>query len=189
MAKLYVVKTGQTYWEQQQRLESTVGAPLTDQGARDVQDVARQLVGLNISAMYAAKGEPEHHSAKLLAKMLGLKVRTNSDLRELDYGLWQGLTVAEIKRRQPKVYRQWTENPASIRPPEGETLADAQKRLSRAMKQISRRHKGQDVLLVLRPVALAVLHCLLSDETIDAIWRYVNADFTWASYEIPLKTN
>ena len=41
----------------------------------------------------------------------------------MNHGLWQGMIIDEVKRKQPKVYKQWQEHPENVCPPEGEMLA------------------------------------------------------------------
>jgi len=186
MSKLFVVQTGQTIWEVQDRIESVPGAPLTEAGAETAERVAGELAacGLPIRAIYACDGESERQTATLVAQALGMKIRTEPELRELDYGLWQGLTRDELKRRQPKMYRQWAESPSSVRPPGGETLEEAQERLKAAIKSIFKRHKDYAAVLVLRPVAVGLLRCLLTHDPVEQIWSHVDNEFTWGSYEM-----
>ena len=185
MTQVYVIQTGQTTWQEQSRLEGAAGAPLTVQGAMDVQDAARELAGHAIKAAYACTAsEAERQTAELVAKALRVKVCDNGALHELDYGLWQGLTVDEIKRRQGKAYRRWTKEPASVRPPEGETLAEAQGRLGGALKDITKRHKDGSALLVLRPILVGLLKCLAGGEPLDGIWQNVDGAFRWGCYEV-----
>ncbi len=184
MARLYVIKTGQTTFEAESRIESTAGAPLSDQGVQDVRTAAEQLAAEKLGTIYAAAGETEHQTARLIGRQLGLKVRTVPNLREIDYGMWQGLTLKEIRRRQPKVYRQWSEAPTTICPPGGETLADAQQRIHKALEGIIRRRKNGPPLLVLRPVVLGMLRCIVEKRAPEAIWKQTDPGFTWCSYEM-----
>ncbi len=185
MPKVFVMQTGQTIWEAQDRIESVPGAPLTEVGASDVERAAAELAACDagIGIVYACDGESERETAELIARTLGTKVRTEGELRELDYGLWQGLTRDELKRRQPKMFRQWSESPVSVRPPGGETLEEARDRLRAAIKGILKRHKDDAVLLVLRPVAVGLLRCLVTNDPIEMIWNHVDYEFTWGSYE------
>ena len=186
MTCVYVIQTGRTTWEEQGRRESAAGAPLTEQGAMAVQDAAVELADLNIKAVYACTtGEAERQTAELVSKALGgVKVRNKKGLHELDYGLWQGLTVAEIKRRQPRAYRQWTRCPASCCPPEGEAPAAALERLRGELRGVVKRKKNGPALLVLRPVLAGLLKCLAADEPVADLWRHVDASFRWGCYEI-----
>ena len=185
MSKLFLVQTGQTIWEVQDRIESLPGAPLTEFGVSSVELAAGELAvcGLAICAVYAGDGESERQTAGLVAEALDTKIRTEPKLRELDYGLWQGLTRQELKRRQPKMYRQWVEAPSSVRPPGGEMLAEAFDRLKIVLKSILKRHKDDVAVLVLRPVAVGLLRCLLTGDPVEQIWSHVDNEFTWGSYE------
>lgn len=189
MTTVYVVQTGETTLEQDHRLDSAAGAPLTEQGQMQVMDAARELATHEIKTVYACTmGESERQTAALVAELLKAKVRKHSALHEIDYGLWQGLTTKEIRRRQPRVYRQWTKTPACVRPPEGETLAEAQQRLREALKQIVRRHKNGSVLLVLRPVLIGLLKCLAENDGLDDVWQHVDPSFRWKSYDVDLQS-
>ena len=182
MAKLYVIGTGETMLEAQSRVDSAAGAPLTDRGIRDVEALSRQLAREGIGAVYASSGEAERQTAKLLGKALGVKVRVDAELREIDYGLWQGLTHKEIRRRQPKVYKQWTEVPTTVCPPGGETLAEAEQRLRKALLNITKRHKNEAPLLVLRPIVLGLMRCILERRAPETLWDQAKAAFEWSSY-------
>jgi broad specificity phosphatase PhoE len=185
MAKAYVIQAGRTIWDEQARVESALGAPLSPAGVQEVQDAARQLLAIQagIEVIYASAGAAEQQSAECLAGVLGAKIRIRKDLCELDYGLWQGLTQEEMKRRQPRLFRQWMEAPASVRPPGGETIEEASSRLKKALKDVLKRHKNGQALLVLRPVALGLVRCLVRRQGVDQLWQNVQAACQWELLE------
>jgi len=187
MGKMFVIQTGRTTWDDQTRVESVPGAPLTALAEGAVREAARELLAEAISIVYACEGQAERQTAGLIAEALGVKIRIDNELRELDYGLWQGLTREEIKRRQPKLYRQWTESPASVRPPGGETLQEAHQRLRKAMKGILKRHRTGGALIVLRPLARALTRCLVGGNGIESIRQNAYEPCTWDVFEADLK--
>ncbi len=184
MTEFLAMQTGQTAWQQEDRLEPPSGAPLLDEAAEEIRRVARELSDRTLGAAYAAAGEAEQATAALAAKALGVKVRIRKGLGELDYGLWQGLTLEEIRRRQPKVYRKWTADPSSVRPPEGETVEDARSRLSRTVRDILRRHKKGRALLVLRPTMMGLLGCIAEGDPDEQLWAHVRSAEQWETYDI-----
>ncbi|MCE5325519.1 MAG: histidine phosphatase family protein [Planctomycetaceae bacterium] len=184
MATLYIIAAGKSLWQQEQRIESPAGSPLAEGAAEEVRRWAAELTGRGIEAVYTGPGEQEIATAEILAAVLDAKARVEEDLHEMDFGLWQGLLANEIKRRQAKVYKLWTESPSAVRPPEGETMAQAQQRLGEAMKALVRKHKDESLLVVLRPMALALVRCLLDGLTLDTVRSKVLEEFTWASYEM-----
>ncbi|MBS3821006.1 MAG: hypothetical protein GVY16_03935 [Planctomycetes bacterium] len=188
MTLFYTVRTGETTWEAESRIESLTGAPLSEAGKERSRRVGLELVPHEPTVVYASSGEAEQEAAKLIAKALGVKVRTDKRLSEIDYGLWQGLTVEEIKRRQPTLYKQWIESPGSVRPPGGETLDDAGHRIAEALRDIVCRERKESPVLVLRPVVLGLLRCRMEAADVDDLWQQVADDFAWASYDIEAVT-
>jgi len=184
MARIYVLQTGRTSWEDQSRFEPAAGTPLTEPALREAAEALDALPAGAVGAVYAGPGEPEHQVGGVAAKKAGVKLRTHKELHELDYGLWQGLTHEEIQRRQPRVFRQWSDDPATVRPPSGETLDEARHRLGRALRRILTRHRDEPALLVLRPMAAGLMRSLLSGQSIEGFWRHREASRGLCEYEI-----
>ena len=181
---LFVVRTGETVWEPVGRLESLSGVPLTDAGRETLRRIGKQLVPHEPTAIYASDGEAEHESAAILSKELGLKVRQDAGLVEIDFGLWQGVTLDEIRHRQPKLVKQWLERPGGAKPSGGESVAEAQKRVCRAVRQIVKRVRTPRPLVVLRPVILALLRCRLENAPLEEAWAYRADDGAWSQYPV-----
>ncbi len=189
MTELLTVQTGETTWETEARMDSIAGAPLSEKGQEQVAQAGKGLVPRKPTVIYASLGEAEQQTAKLLAKELSVKVKTEEALGEIDYGLWQGLTMDEIKRRQPRLYKQWIESPGSVRPPGGETLIEAQERIWQAVEEITKREKKQRLVIVLRPVAIGLLRCRLSGDPIEMLWQRVSPDMDCQAYQVKCKAN
>jgi len=189
MTQLLLVQTGRTIWDEQGRLESLAGVPLCQEGMETVRRVAKELVPHKPTVIYAATGEAEQQTAKLLTDELARKIKIDRRLAEVDFGLWQGLTHEEIKRRQPSLHKQWLESPANVRPPGGETLDEASTRIAEAMNDIAKKEKKQSPILVLRPIALGLLRCRLENASLDDFWTRVSPDFTWICYKRNDKTS
>lgn len=184
MTQFYAVRTGETTWEQESRIESLSGAPLSEAGEEASRRVSLELVPHEPTVIYASAGEAEQETAKLIAAELNVKVRTDKRLGEIDFGLWQGLTIDEIKRRQPSLHKQWIDSPASARPPSGETLDEASRRITAALKDIIKKERKESPVLVLRPIVLGLLRCRMESTSIEKIWEQVNDDFTWTCYDV-----
>ena len=68
------------------------------------------------------------------------------------------MRVDEVRLKQPKVYRQWQEQPESVCPPEGEMLDEADERVRLSMGKLLKRHREGVIGLVV-PEPLASLVC------------------------------
>ena len=69
----------------------------------------------------------------------------DEDLRELDFGDFEGRTFDEIAASEPELYRAWMETPTRVRFPGGESYADLK---TRALRSLDRIWSGGDAVVV-----------------------------------------
>jgi len=93
---------------------------------------------------------------------------------------------SDLQERNPSTYTQWREHPERITPPEGESLADARDRLIEAMRKPIGKLKGEkpEIVLVLRPLAWAVMRCWLQGQKLCKIWDELQSPITAESFEL-----
>ena len=182
--RLLLVKSGQTVWDAQSRLESVAGTALTDEGLAYAHRVAGELAGKGATVVYSSAGESTRQMAGILGQALKARVRVIEELGEMNYGLLQGLLIEELKRRHVRTYRQFMEAPGSVCPPEGETLGQAQERLEAVLRDIARRHARGCVALVVRGVTACLALALVEGRTLDQPWKQLDPNFSWVDLEI-----
>ena len=148
MAQVILILPGSTDYDSEDRIQGNLDIPLSDRGQLELSETVGQLRGLPLEALYSATSGPSLESAKAIGAALGLRVSRLKTLSNVDQGLWQGLKVEEVRRKHPRVFRQWEESPENICPPEGETLAEAYARVDKALEPVLRRHKDQTIGIV-----------------------------------------
>ncbi|MHC4064772.1 MAG: histidine phosphatase family protein [Planctomycetota bacterium] len=163
MISIVLVPWGLTEWGASGRLATRTPLPLSQEGAEQAVQWANELAGRELAAVYCGDEHTARETAELMAQRAEVRLKTQPGLEEVDHGLWEGLTMAQVESRFPKIYRRWVEDPTSVCPPEGEPLKDASDRLKRSLEQIARKYKGGAVAIVLGPVALALTRCHLED--------------------------
>ncbi len=127
MFKLLLIRPGTTEYDLQGRVQGTLDVPLCEQGFEEVRFMAEQLRDLPIEALYTSPCSSAVQTANVIAEACDLKVKKVENVSNLDHGLWQGTLIEDVKKKQPKVYRQWQEQPETVCPPNGETVAKARK--------------------------------------------------------------
>ncbi|QEG33253.1 histidine phosphatase family protein [Bythopirellula goksoeyrii] len=171
MLNILLIRTGQTDYDTQGRIQGTIDLPLSDEGRQKVAGLAGELSQIPVEAIFAGPGVATQQTAELVADFLNQKVKSNKNLRNLDLGLWQGMLIADVKSNQPKVYRKWLENPETVCPPEGETLQAAQERLQDVVAKLSKKHKeGTVAFVVPEPLASILVH-VLRDADFGNLWQ------------------
>lgn len=98
MGDLFLVRHGETSWSRSGRHTGSTDVPLTDHGRDEARRLAPLIRSLRIGAAFASPLE----RARETAELIGLDdVRADADLREWDYGGYEGVTTAEIQRTRP----------------------------------------------------------------------------------------
>lgn len=159
--------------------------PLCDEGAGEVARVTSELRGRGIELVYYSSGcERAHQTAAAIAAALGVKAKKLENMQNLDHGLWQGMRIDEVKHKQPKVYRQWQEQPESVCPPEGEMLNEAQKRVRRAVARLLKKHKEGVVGVVVPEPLASLVRAHLEQGELGDLWQAEIEHGTWEVIDV-----
>jgi len=132
MARLLLVRHGETDWNAEGRLQGQTDRRLSVFGRRQARQLAEELDGEEFDAIYASDLARARETAEIAGERLGLPVVLDADLREKDWGTWEGLTAVERDRVELV----------------GESTKAHQERILRALRRIAERHPGGRVLVV-----------------------------------------
>jgi alpha-ribazole phosphatase len=97
-------------------------------------------------AVYASPRRRARETAEPLAGARGLDVVVDDDLREIDFGDFEGRRYEEIEAAEPMLYRAWMDSPTTVRFPGGEGYADVRVRALRAFERIRCAHASAIVV-------------------------------------------
>jgi probable phosphoglycerate mutase len=174
-ASVTLVRHGQTEDNAAGRWQGTRDSPLTAEGRRQVETLALRLEPDGpCVAIYASPLARAVRTAEILAPLLGAPmVWQEPDLREYDFGAWDGLTPAELRARG--FWREVTRDP-EFTPPAGEAFGTAARRVERALRTIAGRHRGSRVLVVGHGLTLAAALAQLLDGDPRQAPRYALAN-------------
>lgn len=158
-----LIRSGETDFDVEGRVQGTIDLPLTPRGRAEVDAAAEELRSVAIEVIYCSPAEPAFSTARVIGRALGLTVKPLRELDNMHFGLWQGMQLEEIRRKQPRVYKQWQESPSSVCPPEGETIDEVQARIQSALKKPIRRGTPFAVVAS-EPIATLIGTILRGDE-------------------------
>ena len=127
---LVVWRHGQTTYNVERRFQGQSDVPLNEVGLRQAAQAAPYLAALRPSAIFSSDLSRASVTADALARLTGLTVQLDKDLRERSGGSWEGLTEAEIRERFPAERATWT-------PPDGESAKAVADRASAALERIA----------------------------------------------------
>jgi glucosyl-3-phosphoglycerate phosphatase len=117
---------GQTVWNAERRFQGQSDIPLDETGQAQAERAARLLAALRPDLIVSSDLSRASGTAAALARLTGLEVALDKDLRERSGGSWEGLTDTEIRTRYPVEHASWT-------PPDGEPSAVVAERVASAL--------------------------------------------------------
>jgi broad specificity phosphatase PhoE len=121
---------------------------LSPRGLRQAEGLAGALVDQRFAAVYSSPLARALETARPIADGQGLEPIVLDAFAELDFGEVEGLRYAEIEAGRPELFRAWMDEPARVRFPGGEGLADLRARVLPALAEIRARHEREAVAIV-----------------------------------------
>jgi 2,3-bisphosphoglycerate-dependent phosphoglycerate mutase len=147
MLHLILVRHGETEWNAQRRYQGQSNVPLSALGRRQAECVAERLASQKIDAVYASDLERAWETATIIAAKHRLQVFSEPRLRELKFGVLEGLTFDEAQAQYPDMITAWLED--FNRPPQGaETIDLFHVRIMSLLDDLKQKHNEQILLLV-----------------------------------------
>jgi 2,3-bisphosphoglycerate-dependent phosphoglycerate mutase len=146
--RILLVRHGETDWNAIGRIQGHSDTPLNATGRDQAQRTARRLALEPVRALYSSDLARAFETASAIGLALGLTVVTSSNLRERQYGAWEGLTSAEIQTRYPEQFAAWRARVTDFAPPLGETRSQLLTRARVELQRIARRHVGEVAVVV-----------------------------------------
>jgi probable phosphomutase (TIGR03848 family) len=122
------------------------GVGLDDKGRQIAERTAGRLADVKLKAVYSSPIERTWETAEIVARLHGLDPVLEDGLVEVDYGAWSGRTLKSLYPL--KAWRTVQMTPSRMVFPEGEALADAQRRAVATCERLADRHRSDTIALV-----------------------------------------
>lgn len=122
------------------------GVALGERGRRQAAALANRFAAEGIEAVYASPMERAQETAAPIAARLGLDLRTEQGVTEIDFGAWTGRSFDSLADDQDWAF--WNAARGSARPPGGESMGEAQIRAGEALRNLADRHPAGRIVVV-----------------------------------------
>lgn len=86
--------------------------------------------------------------ARQLSTKLSLPLFVDERLKEVGFGVWEGLTGSKLKERDETILSRFYHDPVKNRPDGAEALEPFNQRISQALEQTIEQHRGKHILVI-----------------------------------------
>lgn len=161
---IYMIRHGESEANERDAFLGHHDLPLTATGRRQAQMTADFLTGhvQKPDVIYSSDLSRAYETAMATAKHVQLPIITDQGLREINAGLWENVTFAELREKFPKSFGIWQENIGLAQCDGGETVRQLQTRVVAAITRIAKKHENSVVFLFTHatPIRIVAAHCL-----------------------------
>jgi len=170
--KLYLIRHGESFAAYDGRYYGQKDLALSEKGRGQMAFLTERLWQLPPQRIYCSDLARARESAEVLGSRWGLSPIIRREFREVNMGLWEGLSYEEINLRYPKEAVEWAKGASTFRFPEGESLRGLKARVLSAHRKIIAENSDAAVLALVGhggPNRLILCHAL--GIPLTGIWR------------------
>lgn len=120
---------------------------LTDIGLGQAEKVAQAIAKLNPEVIIASPLKRTTQTAEVVSKATGLPIVFEDAWIECSFGIWDGMSIDEVKEKYPADYHSWLCS-TGFAPPEGESYDSVSVRIDEALEKIVAMYPGQRVAVI-----------------------------------------
>ncbi|KOG32408.1 histidine phosphatase family protein [Streptomyces resistomycificus] len=160
-ATLLLARHGQTVWHAENRYAGVSDVSLTDTGREQAEALGRWAAAHPVDAVWTSPVSRAVVTAEPACRALGLTPHREPGLRECDFGVVEGRTLAEFAAEDPAGAAAYRADPVAHPFPGAEDPKAAAARGAEALRRIAAAHPGERVLVVAHNTLFRLVLCTL----------------------------
>ena len=117
--RVILIRHGQTNWNLEGRYQGAADTCLNTTGHAQASKLARRFRKEKVDRVYSS----DRRRAREFASMIftSFAIELVPDMREMSFGIFEGLTYKEINQKHPDLYKKWLKDPFGVTIPGGES--------------------------------------------------------------------
>lgn len=157
LTKIYLIRHGQSEWNVLNKVQGQTNTNLTQLGKDQGKAMGTRLKNSNIDMIYSSDLNRAFDTSKIIAEEINKPLIISKYLREINFGVWEGLTSEELSKKYKKEQETWRSNPERLILPGAESLEVLSERVMLWFKQILEKDSGKNIAIVSHSATLKVL--------------------------------
>ena len=171
MLTIYLTRHGLTEWNVNRRMQGWGNGELTEKGIRDAKALGNRLADTTIDKVYSSSSKRAYETAQYIIGDREISLIQMDDLREMNFGDWDGRIREEVEAEYPEDFKTFWEKPHLYDRNSGETFEHVRKRAVQAFERIIEEHKEGTILIVTHSIFLRVLMTYIKDIPLSDVFK------------------
>jgi probable phosphoglycerate mutase len=158
LTNIYLARHGETEYNRCDQLQGRgIDASLNKKGLHQARAIARHLQGIQLHGIFSSSLKRSKETAAVIAEIFNLQVVSHKDLDEIDFGIFEGRPVYEIKTELQDLHQKWKSGHVDYACENGESPRTVLKRAGNRIETIIENHKNTNLLFVLHGRLIRIL--------------------------------
>lgn len=172
MLEIIFVRHGESEMNMKGIYSGWTNCILTQNGLKQAEIVSEKLAGEEIDLIISSDLDRCLETAEIINKFHKKTIIKEINLKEINFGIWEGLSYDEICIGFPQKVKAWEEDYVNFKMPKGESLFEMHQRVNNALGRIIDEYKEGTILIVSHS---GVIRSILSQQvlgSIDGYWKF-----------------
>jgi broad specificity phosphatase PhoE len=146
--RLYLARHGETTTSSEFRYVGHMDVDITENGVEQMKNLRDRLMNEDINALFCSDLLRSKKGAHIIGSIHDIDPIAHADFREINLGIWEGLTREEILEQYPEDYNNRLQDLAYTGIQDGESFKDLQVRVMKKLTIILEEWKGKNIVLL-----------------------------------------
>ncbi|OOM77962.1 histidine phosphatase family protein [Clostridium sp. BL-8] len=143
-----LIRHGETEWNTLGKFQGCTDIALSENGIKQARLLNDRIKG-NFDCIYASPLSRALETANILVGNTSKEVIIAPEIREINFGEWEGLTVKDIREKYPEVFKTWRTDKKESKICGGDSsILNASNRARNCILNIVSKHKGEKIVIV-----------------------------------------
>lgn len=172
--KIYLIRHGESLANIDSLFCGATDSPLSEKGILQAERVREKLKDVVFERAVTSDLSRAHDTAAIILGNAG-KLEKEKGFREMDFGLFEGLTYEAIKTEHKEAYTLWSHDFQKNAPPLGESMSDLYERVSAAYDEVIKSHErasNDNILIVTHSGVIRSILSYVLHHSSEGYWRY-----------------
>jgi len=167
---IYLVRHGQTEWNEERRYQGWKNSNLTAKGREDSKELAQSLAHTKFDQIYSSPLGRAMETARYIKMGRELEIIPYDPFKEMNFGEWEGMLDKDVKVLYPEEHFNFWNKPHLFKPFGGETFSGLRDRVRSGLTELVGTAQGEKIIVVTHTFVIKSILSIVKDYTIDEFW-------------------
>lgn len=167
--KIYLTRHGKTKWNSIGKMQGWKNSDLSVEGLENAKSLGKRLNNINFDYIYSSPLGRAIETAKAIKGDKETKIIINEGLKEMGFGIWEGMDHKKIKKEYPEQYYNFWNKPHLYQELDGESFDSLSTRVKNAFNEIINK-RCENVLIVSHALVIKTIYSIINNRELKDFW-------------------